>query len=192
VAARAVLEIESRAIVADRAAGYSFTSRGWARRGSGDEQQAGGDAGHRQPAARAAYPRGRSRAIAPLPCATVPSVDQLHAVLAWLAAAGALALLGAAILTATRHDESYRLLDRGILVQLGTLAIAAVSGLAFPVSGTLPRDALHFVYAAVGLLVAPAVRYATRGSEARRMGRWHVVAAAIVLGAVLRLFMTGR
>jgi hypothetical protein len=122
----------------------------------------------------------------------VPSVDQLHALLAWLAVAGALALLGAAILTASRRDESYRLLDRAILVQLGTLALAAVSGLAFPLGGTLPRDPLHFLYAALGLLVAPGVRYATRGADARRMGRWQVVGAAVVLGVVLRLFMTGR
>jgi hypothetical protein len=119
-------------------------------------------------------------------------VDQLHALLAWLAVAGALALLGAAILTASRHDESYRLLDRAILVQVGTLAIAALSGLALPVIGSLPRDPLHFLYAAVGLLVAPGVRYATRGSDARAMGRWQVVAGAALLGAVLRLFMTGR
>jgi hypothetical protein len=119
-------------------------------------------------------------------------VDQLHALLAWLAVAGALALLGAAILTATRHDESYRLLDRAILVQLGTLAIAALSGLAFPISGTLPRDPLHFLYAVVGLVVAPSVRAWTRRLDARRMGRWQLVGAAVVLGAVLRLFMTGR
>ncbi len=122
----------------------------------------------------------------------MPSVDQLHALLAWLAAAGALALLGAAILTASRQDESYRLLDRAILVQLGTLAAAALSGLAFPLGGTLPRDPLHFLYSAVALLVAPGVRYATRGADARRMGRWQVVGAAVVLGVVLRLFMTGR
>jgi hypothetical protein len=119
-------------------------------------------------------------------------VDQLHAVLAWLAVAGALALLGAAILTATRRDESYRLLDRAILVQLGTLALAALSGLAFTVGGTLPRDPLHFLYAVVGLLIAPGVRFWTRRVDARKMGRWQIVAAAVVLGAVLRLFMTGR
>jgi hypothetical protein len=122
----------------------------------------------------------------------VPSVDQLHALLALLAVAGALALLGAAILTATRLDGSYRALDRGILVQVGTLAIAALSGLTVPLTGTLPRDPLHFLYAAVGLVVAPGVRYATRAADAKRMGRWQVVAAAVVLGAVLRLFMTGR
>jgi uncharacterized membrane protein len=122
----------------------------------------------------------------------VPSVDQLHALLAWLAVVGALALLGAAILTASRQDESYRLLDRAILVQLGTLALAALSGLAFPLSGTLPRDPLHVLYATVGLLVAPGVRYATRGADARRMGRWQVVGAVVLVGVVLRLFMTGR
>jgi hypothetical protein len=122
----------------------------------------------------------------------VPSVDQLHALLAWLAVVGALALAGAAILTATRHDGSYALLDRGILVQVGTFAIAALAGLVVPLTGTLPRDPLHFLYAIVGLLVAPVVRYATRAGDARRMGRWHVIAAAVVLGTVLRLFMTGR
>jgi hypothetical protein len=122
----------------------------------------------------------------------VPSVDQLHALLAWLAVAGVLTLLGAAILTASRRDESYRLLDRAILVQLGTLALAALSGLAFPLGGTLPRDPLHLLYAALGLFVAPGVRYATRGADAGRMGRWQVVAGVVLLGVVFRLFITGR
>jgi hypothetical protein len=122
----------------------------------------------------------------------VAHVDQLHALLAWLGVAGALALLGAAILTATRRVESHLLLDRGILVQLATFAVAAVSGLAFPIGGRLPADPLHFVYAIVGFVVAPAVRAWTRRADDRTKGRWQVVAAAVVLGAVLRLFMTGR
>jgi hypothetical protein len=122
----------------------------------------------------------------------VPHVDQLHALLAWLAVAGALALLGAAILTATRRASSHLLLDRGILVQLGTFAVATVSGFAFPIGGRLPADPLHFVYAIVGLVVAPGVRAWTRRADDRTQGRWQVVAAAVVLGAVLRLFMTGR
>jgi hypothetical protein len=188
---RAVLHEERRSVVADGAAGDGYPGRGGGGRRAADEQQAGRGAGHRQPGGHAADPGRRSRSI-DLSCATVPSVDQLHALLAWLAVAGALALLGAAILTATRHAESYRLLDRGILVQLGTLAIAALSGLAFPATGTLPRDPLHFLYAVVALLVAPGVRYATRGGDARRMGRWQIFGAAVALGAVLRLFMTGR
>ena len=119
-------------------------------------------------------------------------MDQLHALLAWLAVAGALTLLGAAILTASRRNESYRALDRGILVQVGTLTLVSLSGLVLPLTGVLPREPLHFLYAVVGLLVAPGVRYATRDAPARRMGRWHIVAAAVVLGVVLRLFMTGR
>ena len=119
-------------------------------------------------------------------------VDQLHAFVAWLAVAGALVLLGAAILTATGRTQSHVLLDRGILVQLATMVIAAVTGLALPVVGRLPADSLHFLYAVVGFVVAPIARYATRAADDRRQGRWQVVAAVVVLGAVLRLFMTGR
>jgi hypothetical protein len=119
-------------------------------------------------------------------------VDQLHALLAWFAVAGALALFGAAILTATRRADSRLLLDRGVLVQIGTFAVATVSGFAFPIGGRLPADPLHFVYAIVGLVVAPGVRAWTRRADDRTKGRWQVVAAAVVLGAVLRLFMTGR
>jgi hypothetical protein len=35
------------------------------------------------------------------------------------------------------------------------------------------------------------VRAWTRDADDRTKGRWQVVAAAVVLGAVLRLFMTG-
>jgi hypothetical protein len=119
-------------------------------------------------------------------------VDQVHALLAWLAVAGALALLGAAILTATRRDESYRALDRAILVQVGTQALVSASGLVLPLTGVLPREPLHLLYAAVGLLLAPLVRYATRNAPAGRIARWQIVAAAVVLGVVLRSFMTGH
>jgi hypothetical protein len=122
----------------------------------------------------------------------VQTVDQLHDALAWLAVTAALALLGAAILTATGRLGSYRLLDAAILVQLAAAAIATLSGVGVVAAGATPRDPLHFVYAAVTLLATPVTRYATRARGARSMGRWHVVAAAVVLGAVLRLFMTGR
>jgi hypothetical protein len=119
-------------------------------------------------------------------------VDQLHALLAWVAVAGTLALLAAAILTATGRVASHLLLDRAILVQSGTMTVAVLSGLAAPVAGRLPADPLHFLYAIVALVVAPSVRAWTRAADDRRQGRWQVVAAAVALGAVLRLFMTGR
>jgi hypothetical protein len=122
----------------------------------------------------------------------VRHVDQLHALLAWVAVAGTLALLGAAILTATGRVSSHLLLDRAILVQIGTMAVAVLSGLAAPIAGRLPADPLHFLYAIVGLVVAPGIRAWTRSADDRRQGRWQVVAAAVALGAVLRLFMTGR
>ena len=124
-------------------------------------------------------------------CATVPCVEQLHLVLGWIAVAGAIGLLVAAALTATAMTRSYLLLDRAILAQIVTLGAALASGLAvLPVHGG-PADPLHYVYALAGLLVAPLVRYATRNAPPSRMGRWQLVAGAILLGVVLRLFMTG-
>lgn len=125
------------------------------------------------------------------PCATLRWVEQLHLVLGWIAVAGAIGLFVAAALTTTLMTGSYLLLDRAILAQLVTMGVAVATGLAVvPVHGG-PADQLHFVYAAAGLVVAPIVRYATRNASAARMGRWQLVAAIVVLGVVLRLFMTG-
>lgn len=90
------------------------------------------------------------------------------------------------------RTRSYLLLDRAIIAQLGTFAAAMVTGLlVLPIHGA-PTDSLHFVYAVVGLVVAPTARYATRNAQAQRMGRWQLVAGVVALGVVLRLFMTGR
>jgi hypothetical protein len=119
-------------------------------------------------------------------------MEQLHTLLAWLAAFGAVVLVAAAVATATGRTASYLLLDRAILAQIVTLLAALISGLVVLPASSGPKDALHFLYAAVALVAAPLTRYVTRSSDSRRMGRWSTVAALVVVGAVARLFMTGR
>ncbi|MFL5680458.1 MAG: hypothetical protein ACJ77B_07650 [Chloroflexota bacterium] len=118
-------------------------------------------------------------------------MDQLHRLLAWLVVAATAALLGAAIVTATGRTRSYRLLDAAILGQLVAAGLSIASGLTV-LPTRLPGDPLHFVYALVAIVVAPAVRYATRRRDAAGMARWQVLAAVVALAVVVRLFMTGR
>jgi len=115
----------------------------------------------------------------------------IHVALAWAALAAGVALLVVAVATATGRTASYRLLDAAILAQLATTAVAAIVGLVLPLAAYTVRDPLHLVYAVVALAAAPLGRYAGRG-DARRIGRYAVVAGLVVLGSTLRLFMTGR
>lgn len=115
----------------------------------------------------------------------------IHVVLAWAAVAAGVALLVVAVATAAGRTASYRALDAAILAQIATTGAAAIAGLVLPLAGSTIRDPLHLVYAAVALLAAPIGRYAGRG-DARRIGRYAVVAGLVVLGSTLRLFMTGR
>ena len=115
----------------------------------------------------------------------------LHLMLAWAAAAAAIALLGIAVATAAGWTASYRLLDAAILVQMVASAAAAAAGVVLPLTGSTVRDPLHLVYAVLALVAAPMGRYLGRG-DARRIGRYAVVAGLLVLGATFRLFTTGR
>ena len=115
----------------------------------------------------------------------------IHVALAWAAVAAGLALLVVALLTAAGRTASYRELDAAILAQLATIGATAIVGLVLPVTGSTVRDPLHLVYAVVALAAAPLGRYMGRG-DARRIGRFAVVAGLVVLGSTLRLFMTGH
>jgi hypothetical protein len=115
----------------------------------------------------------------------------IHVALAWAAVAAGVAMLGAAVATAAGRTSSYRWLDAAILAQLTTTGAAAIVGLVLPLSGYTLRDPLHLVYAIAVLVAAPIGRYAGHG-DVRRIGRYAVVAAVVVLGSTLRLFMTGR
>jgi hypothetical protein len=115
----------------------------------------------------------------------------IHVALAWAAVAAGIALLVVALATAAGRTASYRELDAVILAQLAVTGAAAIVGLVLPVTGSAIRDPLHLLYAVVALVAAPIGRYAGRG-DARRIGRFAVVAGLVVLGSTLRLFMTGR
>jgi hypothetical protein len=115
----------------------------------------------------------------------------IHVALAWAAVAAGVVLLGVAIVTAAGRTASYRELDAAILAQLATTGAAAIVGLVLPIAGLVIRDPLHLVYGVVALAAAPIGRYLGRG-DARRIGRFAIVAGLVVLGSTLRLFMTGR
>lgn len=115
----------------------------------------------------------------------------VHVALAWAAAAAAVALLVVAIATAAGRTASYRALDNAILVQIVTTGAAAIAGIVLPLAGSTVRDPLHLLYGLVALGAAPISRYAGRRGDARRIGRYAVVAGLVVLGSTLRLFMTG-
>jgi hypothetical protein len=115
----------------------------------------------------------------------------IHLALAWAAVAAGIMLLAVALATAAGRTASYRELDAVILAQLAVTGAAAIVGLMLPVTGSAIRDPLHLLYAVIALVAAPIGRYAGRG-DARRIGRFAVVAGLVVLGSTLRLFMTGR
>lgn len=117
---------------------------------------------------------------------------ELHAAFAWLAVAGTVAVLAVGIVLAAGRTRSYALLDGAILVQAGAAALAAAVGLVLAVAGHGLRDPLHIVYAVVAVSAAIATRYAVRGHDPRRAGRWIALAGVVILGVMVRLFMTGR
>ena len=116
----------------------------------------------------------------------------LHSVLAWISVAGALVLLATAAGAATGRLSSRMVLDRAILVQMATVAVALLTGLVLPFAGSGPGDPLHLLYAIVALAAAPLARFYPRYRSMVVLGRWVAVAGVVILGATLRLFMTGR
>jgi hypothetical protein len=115
---------------------------------------------------------------------------ELHTALAWVAVAGAVAVVLAALPAAAGRTESYRLLDLAILVQIGTVAAAVMAGLLLLPRGG-PADGLHFLYAVVALAGVPAVRYAARDRNVKSMARLVALAGLVVVVSIARSFMTG-
>jgi hypothetical protein len=86
--------------------------------------------------------------------------------------------------------------DRAILGLLAVVAIAGLVGLGLLVGGGRPADLLHVIYGVAALVTAPvgywlARRRAGQTSGHVRRDMWVVVAAVVLLGLELRLFMTG-
>lgn len=119
-------------------------------------------------------------------------MSQLHAAIAWLAVAAALPPIALGAVLAVGRTRSYRLLDRAILAQAAVTAVAALVGLTLPLSGGSLADPLHLVYAVVAVLGLLVARYLVRGHDPEPAGRWIAAAGVAVLGAIVRLFMTGR
>ncbi len=119
-------------------------------------------------------------------------LTQLHLALFAVTAviAAALLVVSAAGLVSGSYPRLW--IDRLILAGLAGVALTTVVGPALILSGEQPSDGLHFLYAAVAWLALPVGR-AVSGSmkTARRRGTAIVVAAIVLLGVLLRLYMTG-
>jgi hypothetical protein len=134
---------------------------------------------------------GRTMTTPRSSCATVPFMAELHAALAWVAVAGAVAVVAAALPAAAGRTASYRLLDLAILGLVGSTAAAALAGLLLMLLGHRPSEALHFLYAAVALAAMPIARYAMRDGRVTQMARFVALAGVMALVSIVRLFMTG-
>jgi hypothetical protein len=119
-------------------------------------------------------------------------MDTIHAAAAWLAVAAAAGVLLAAVAATVGWMASKLLLDRAILVCLAATGAAALAGLVLPISGQPPRDALHVLYGVVAVGAVPLARYHARRRSIVGIGRWVGVGGLVLMGALLRLFMTGR
>jgi hypothetical protein len=71
------------------------------------------------------------------------------------------------------------------------VGMTAAGGLALLVSGERPSESLHFVYAVLAFVVLALRNSLTESAESRRRAIGTLVAAAIALAVVARLFATG-
>lgn len=130
-------------------------------------------------------------------------MSSAHHLAGWLVVASTAALLGAAAwswLTGRRSggrvDHRFAV-DRLVLVSLAAIAVAVVLGLVVLAGGGRPADPLHLLYGVLACVALPAgwalAGRAGAGSGVTRRGRdaWLTVAAAVLLGIELRLFLTG-
>jgi hypothetical protein len=86
--------------------------------------------------------------------------------------------------------------DRLVLGLLGVVIVAAFVGLVLVAGESRPHDPLHLLYGVLAALAVPVAwalgGRATAGGAPARMRRdgWLAVAAAVMLGIELRLFLT--
>jgi hypothetical protein len=95
-----------------------------------------------------------------------------------------------------RADHRFAV-DRIILGLLAVVGVAEVLGLIVLAGGNGPSDPLHLVYGVAALVAIP-IAWTWAGRAARdvavartRRDAWLAVAATVMLGIELRLFMTG-
>ena len=126
----------------------------------------------------------------------------LHVILAVVATAASLVVIGLAIWSALagrrsggRRDHRSAV-DRAVLAVLASTFAAAVIGAVLFVTGSRPTDPLHFLYGPAALIALPvAIWVGARGTRAGssrvRRDVWTAGGGLVVLGIVLRLFATG-
>lgn len=118
-------------------------------------------------------------------------MSQLHLLLAYGAAALAIAAVLVAVAAMAAGSPLRLLLDRAVLIAAAALLLAALSGLPLLVIEGAPADALHLLYGAVGPLVLLGGRYLGRSGSIRRRATLVAIAALALLGVIYRLFTTG-
>ncbi len=115
----------------------------------------------------------------------------VHVGLAILAGAVAVLIGVVGLAGAVGSRASRPWLDRLILVELGLIAIALLTGALLPLVGRGPADSLHLLYAGLTLVVLPIARFAAPSLGWDR--RWWMTVAGTVLliGLLVRLVQTG-
>lgn len=126
-----------------------------------------------------------------------------HHVVAWVVVGLTTGFLIAAVWSwlagrrSTGRADHRFVVDRIVLGLLAAVGTAELLGLIVLAGGSGPSDPLHLLYGVVALVAIPiawafAGRAASVGPMARtRRDAWLAVAAAVMLGVELRLFMTG-
>jgi hypothetical protein len=114
----------------------------------------------------------------------------LHLALAVGAAVGAAALALVLIVAAFRGTEARLLVDRLILIELVLLSGAGLLGFLLLTSRP-PQDRLHILYGVVALAVLPVVRWYVQSRRGGRRITVLLVGAVVLVGVIVRLFLTG-
>lgn len=126
-------------------------------------------------------------------------MSEAHQIVADIALAATIVLVVAAgwSLLAARRTGAQRdhrfAVDRAVLLLVAVVAANVLLGAVLFATGSRPADGLHLLYGAVALVAVP-VGWAVggRGSRSRlRRDAWVGVAALLLIGIEIRLFMTG-
>lgn len=126
-----------------------------------------------------------------------------HAFLARVVVAATIAMLLASLWSVTsarrsdnRVDHRFAV-DRLVLLVVGLIAANGIVGSFLLAGDSRPADALHLLYGPAALITLPVGAWLSRrgrdftGAAGPRRDGWLVVAALVLLGLELRLFMTG-
>ena len=117
-------------------------------------------------------------------------MNTLHGTLAVVAAVGVAAFLIAAALTAVGILRTRLWLDRVILAQAATGLAAGLAGLGAALTRP-PTDVLHILYGALIALGPLVARMLVPSQTTRRLGRSLTLVGLVLVGILVRAFMTG-